>query len=43
LGWKEAKAKLEEGFYPNFTDREEPFQEIPAEIAATEEDDELPF
>lgn len=42
LDWKEAKAKLEEGFYPDSMDEEESFQVAPAEIAATEEDD-LPF
>lgn len=39
MDWKEVKAKLEEDFYPNFMDEEESFQEAPAEIAATEEDD----
>ena len=42
LDWKEAKVKLEEGFFPDFMDEQKSFQETPAEIAATEEDD-LPF
>jgi hypothetical protein len=41
--WKEAKTKLEEGFYPDSMDEEESFQETSVEIAATKEDDELPF